>query len=569
MTTAAPEEGTAALPPDSLTTASGISPRARWAVMGAILLTLFLGSLDQTVVGTALPRIVTDLSGNNLYTWVVTAYLLSSTVTVPIYGKFSDVFGRKPMLLVGVGVFLAGSWLSGAAQNMVELIVFRAVQGLGAGALFPISLAVIGDLFSARERGRYQGLFGAVFGLSFIVGPFVGGWLTDNASWRWVFYVNLPVGIAALAVIAAVLPSLRGRPASIRDLDYLGIALFCLGVVPLLIGLTNKGQTNSSGRLYDWTDPSVGGLMAFGLVVLAVFAFQESRAREPILPLDLFRGRDYAASQVAVFVFAVGMFTAVIFLPRYYQAVRGDSATQSGYEIWPLLVGLIGGSIGSGQLISRIGRYKWILVVSTVPLMLGAFLMTHLTAGTGTWTLWWWMLLLGLGVGPSMAGFTVAIQNAVSLSRLGVATSNLTFFRQIGGSVGLAIADTVFASTFENKLPGALSARGVPSAVIQQLTARGQALTGVGDQSGALSRALPPQLQALVPHIVAGIQDALAAAVAQLFWITLIAGAVGLVCTLLLGDVRLRGGQELRREAMAAGELPAAPASAGGAEAAS
>jgi EmrB/QacA subfamily drug resistance transporter len=538
--------------------------------MGAILLTLFLGALDQTVVGTALPRIVTDLSGNSLYSWVVTAYLLSSTVTVPVYGKFSDVFGRKPMLLVGVGLFLAGSWLSGLSQNMTELIAFRTVQGLGAGAIFPIALAVIGDLFSARERGRYQGLFGAVFGLSFIIGPFVGGWLTDHVSWRWVFYVNLPVGIAALAVIATVLPSLGRRQSSLLDLDYPGIALFCLGVVPLLIGLTNKGQTNSSGALYDWTDLSVGGLILAGLAVLAVFVFVESRAREPIVPLDLFRSRDYAASQAAVFLFSAGMFTAVIFLPRYYQVVRGDTATQSGYEIWPLLVGLIGGSIGSGQLISRIGRYKWILVVSTVPLIVGAYLMTHLSAGTDTWTLWGWMFLLGLGVGPSMAGFTVAVQNAVRLDRLGVATSNLTFFRQIGGSSGLAVADTVFASTFTDRLPGALSARGVPSAVIKTLEGQGQALTGVGSNAAILARALPPQLQALVPQILAGIMDALAAAVAQLFWITLAAGLLALVCTLVLRDTRLRGGQELRREAMDAsqGPLPA-PAAAAGPEAAS
>ncbi len=426
--------------------------------MGAILLTLFLGALDQTVVGTALPRIVTDLNGNGLYSWVVTAYLLSSTVTVPVYGKFSDVFGRKPMLLIGVGIFLAGSWLSGFSQNMAELIAFRTIQGLGAGAIFPIALAVIGDLFSPRERGRYQGLFGAVFGLSFIVGPFVGGWLTDNASWRWVFYVNLPIGIAALAVIATVLPYSRGRRASVLDLDFVGIALFSLGVVPLLIGLTNKGQTDSRGILYDWTDPRVGGLMLVGLVILAVFAVVEARTKEPIVPLDLFRNRDYAASQVAVFLFAAGMFTAVIFLPRYYQAVKGDTATQSGYEVWPLLVGLIGGSIGSGLLISRIGRYKWIIVASTLPLIAGAYLMTHLTASTDTWTLWGWMFLLGLGVGPSLAGFTVAIQNAVPLDRLGVATSNLTFFRQIGGSVGLAVADTVFASTFTNGSP-ALSRR--------------------------------------------------------------------------------------------------------------
>src|SRR3981081_4444869 len=259
------EPTTAPAPPAS------ISPGARWAVLGAILLTLFRGALDQTVVGTALPRIVTDLNGNSLYSWVVTAYLLSSTVTVPVYGKFSDVFGRKPMLLVGVGLFLLGSWLSGFSQNMTELIIFRALQGLGAGAIFPIALAVIGDLFSARERGRYQGLFGAVFGLSFIVGPFVGGWLTDNVSWRWVFYVTLPVGIAALAVILYVMPSLGRRGASALDLASTGTALYCHGVIPLLIGLTNKGQTDSSGRLYDWTAPAVGGLILVGLVVLTVF----------------------------------------------------------------------------------------------------------------------------------------------------------------------------------------------------------------------------------------------------------------------------------------------------------
>src|ERR1700730_11265264 len=554
MATTTTEPTTAPAPP------AGISSGARWAVLGAILLTLFLGALDQTVVGTALPRIVTDLNGNGLYSWVVTAYLLSSTVTVPVYGKFSDVFGRKPMLLIGVGIFLVGSWLSGLSQNMAELIAFRALQGLGAGAIFPIALAVIGDLFSARERGRYQGLFGAVFGLSFIVGPFLGGWLTDNASWRWVFYVNLPIGIAALAVIATVLPYSRGRRASVLDLDFLGIALFSLGVVPLLLGLTNKGQSDSRGVLYDWTDPRVGGLMLVGLVILAVFAVVEARTKEPIVPLDLFRNRAYAASKVAVFLFAAGMFTAVIFLPRYYQAVKGDTATQSGYEVWPLLVGLIGGSIGSGLLISRIGRYKWIIVGSTLPLIAGAYLMTHLTASTDTWTLWGWMFLLGLGVGPSLAGFTVAIQNAVPLTERQRATSNLTFFRQIGGSVGLAVADTVFASTFTDKLPGALTARALPAPIVHQLVPQGQALAGVGGASGSLAQALPPQVGPLLPQIQAGIKDALAASVAELFCITLVAGLLAPAWALVLRAVTLRSGQERRRESLDAEEpAPAAP----------
>src|ERR1700736_6281693 len=249
-----------------------LASRQKALIMVAIMLGLFLAALDQTIVGTALPRIVTDLAGNNLYTWVVTVYLLTSTVTVPIYGKLSDVYGRRPLLLIGIAVFLVGSALSGLSQSMGELIIFRGLQGLGAGAIFPIALSVIGDLFSPAERGRYQGLFGAVFGLSFIVGPFVGGWLTDNASWRWVFYVNLPIGIAALAVIATVLPYSRGRRASVLDLDFSGIALFSVGVVPLLLGLTNKGQTDSRGVLYDWTDPRVGGLMLLGIVILAVFA---------------------------------------------------------------------------------------------------------------------------------------------------------------------------------------------------------------------------------------------------------------------------------------------------------
>ena len=333
----------------------GLHPRKKLTILGAILLTLFLASLDQTVVGTALPRIVTDLDGANLYAWVVSAYLLSSTITVPIYGKFSDVFGRKPMLMIGVCLFLLGSWLSGASQTMQQLVAFRSVQGLGAGALFPLVMAIIGDLYSPRERGRFQGLFGAVFALSFIVGPLIGGWITDHVSWHWVFYVNVPFGIASLAVLAITLPGIGHRRASIRDLDYLGIAVFTAGVVPFMLGLTNKGNVSSSGQLASWTDLNVGGLIVLGLAVLVVFLLVEARAKEPIIPLDLFRLRDYSVSMAAVFVFGIAMFAAVIFMPRFYQTVRGISATQSGYYIWPLLVGLMGGRVDREQLVERLG----------------------------------------------------------------------------------------------------------------------------------------------------------------------------------------------------------------------
>ena len=533
-----------------------IEPRARGAVLGAILLTLFLSALDQTVVGTALPRIVTDLNGVSLYSWVVTAYLLSSTITIPVYGKFSDIYGRKPMLLIGVALFLVGSWLSGVSQNMTELISFRAVQGLGAGAIFPVSLAIIGDLFTARERGRYQGLFGAVFGLSFIVGPLIGGWITDHISWHWVFYVNVPFGIAALAVLLAALPNPGRRQASARDLDYVGIALFSAGVVPLLLGLTNKGMADSSGQQYGWTELRVGGLILLGVVILALFVFAESRAKEPIVPLDFFRGRDYSMSMAAVFLFGVAMFTAVIFMPRFYQTVRGASATASGYEIWPLLVGLMGGSIVSGQMISHFGRYKWILTGATVILIAGAFLMTRLTAGVSDWALWGWMFLFGLGLGPPLAGFTVAIQNAVRLDQLGVATSTLIFFRQVGGSVGLAIADTVFASSFSSQLPKSLTARGVPQQLAEQITRLGGALQGVGNAGSLLQHALPAQLHPLIPNILAGINDAFAISVANLYWISLAAAGLALLCTLALRDLRLRGAAELRQQ-LASAPTPA------------
>src|SRR5215831_16022585 len=519
----------------------GLHPRKKLTILGAILLTLFLASLDQTVVGTALPRIVTDLNGASLYAWVVSAYLLSSTITVPIYGKFSDVFGRKPMLMIGVCLFLLGSWLSGASQTMQQLVAFRAVQGLGAGALFPLVMAIIGDLYSPRERGRFQGLFGAVFALSFIVGPFIGGWITDHVSWHWVFYVNVPFGIASLVVLAITLPGIRSRGASARDLDYLGIALFTAGVVPFMLGLTNKGNVSSTGQLASWTDVDVGGYIVLGLAILVVFLFVESRAKEPIIPLDLFRLRDYSVSMAAVFVFGIAMFAAVIFMPRFYQTVRGISATESGYYIWPLLVGLMGGSIGTGLLISKLGRYKWLMVSGAAVMLLGGFLLTHLTAGISDWQLWLWLLVLGLGIGPAMAGFTVVVQNAVPRPRLGVATSTLTFLRQIGASVGLAAAGSVFSSSFANRLPASLAAQGVPQQLIAPLVKLSGALQNVGNGRALLEQLLQGPLQALIPKVIAGANDALALAIGDLFWITIVAGALGLVCTLILRDRPLRG----------------------------
>jgi EmrB/QacA subfamily drug resistance transporter len=525
--------------------ARSLPSRQKALIMVAIMLGLFLAALDQTIVGTALPKIVTDLAGNNLYTWVVTVYLLASTVTVPIYGKLSDVYGRRPLLLIGVGLFLLGSALSGLSQSMGQLIVFRGIQGLGAGAIFPIALAVIGDLFSPAERGRYQGFFGAVFGLSFIIGPFLGGFLTDSISWHWIFYVNLPIGIAALVVMATQLPNTGNtRGVRVRDLDYLGILVFSAAAILLLLGLTNKGLTDSSGQLYDWLSPSVLYYMVAAAILTVGFVVIEHFAKEPIIPLDLFRNRSYSVINVATFFVAFGFFSAIIFLPRYFQAVQGLSATASGYRTWPLMLGLILSSTLSGILVSRTGKYKRMLLGSMALLTLGMFLLTRLQVDTGYWTLSLWMLIAGLGVGPSFSVTTVALQNAVPLRRIGVATSNLTFFRQIGGSVGLAIAGSIFAVAFASQLPASLSKAGVPAPIVAQFAqgsgAATNSLTGVGDLATQLSTTLPAQAKPLIPRITAGIQDDLAGSIAGLMWLGTAASLVALLFTAWLPELPLR-----------------------------
>jgi EmrB/QacA subfamily drug resistance transporter len=551
----------------------GIDPRARMEILFAILLGLFLSALDQTIVGVALPHILTDLSGIELYTWVVTIYLLTATISGPIYGKLSDQFGRKWLLLFGVSVFLVGSALSGLSQSMLQLILARGLQGLGAGALFPISLAIIGDLFTPRERGKYQGLFGAVFGIAALVGPALGGFLTDSISWHWVFFVNLPVGVVALFIIWRLLPAHLGAGVS-RKIDYLGAAVFTLALIPILIGLTNF-------QTMDWTNPWVGGLIALGLVVGVVFIWVEWRAAEPILPLDLFRIRSYTVSMIAVFLASFGFFAAIIFLPLWYQAVEGDSATASGYQLLPLLAGLILSSIISGQLVSRTGRYKWLIVGALLLVSVGMLLMTNIRTDTPAPALWVWQFIAGVGIGPTMAVFTIIIQNAVPWQKLGVATSNMTFFRQVGGTVGLALAGTIFGSAIRTQAPvqiaNQLQAAGVPTAQIQQLSSQMSfsgdqfsQLTGVGDIGASILAQVPEQFRAmvqpLIEPIVRGIHDAFSLAIADTMWLAVGAAILAALATLALHELPLRSTVHAdspyarRQAAEGAGPAEAAPA---------
>ena len=519
-----------------------VDQRARMEILGAVLLTIFLSALDQTVVGTALPRIVTDLSGNELYVWVVTVYLLAATVTGPIYGKLSDQFGRRPMMMIGVSLFLAGSLLCGLSQEMWQLIVFRGIQGLGAGAIFPIALAVIGDLFSPRERGKYQGLFGAVFALASILGPALGGFLTDTISWHWIFLINLPLGLVALAVLWRLLPAVR-HPEVVQRIDYLGETVFAAAIIPFLLGLTNA----QSG---DWSDPQVGGLILIGLLLGAVFVWIESRAIEPILPLELFRNRTVTASIVATFLITFGFFGGVIFLPRWFQFVLGSSATESGYQMLPLMIGVMASSIVSGQVVARTGRYKWMTVGAMALASLGLYLMTGLRADTDVTTVWIWMLLAGIGIGPSFAIFTIVVQSAVEGRILGAATSALTFFRQVGGSVGLALAGAIFGSSLTAEAPRQLTTAGVPQPLVDGFTAaRGSIegeLTGVGVDLGAqiLGAVTPAQRSMIEPfigQIVDAIHQAFSIAIANALWLGL-AGALTstVIIALFVPELTLR-----------------------------
>jgi EmrB/QacA subfamily drug resistance transporter len=518
--------------------------RTRIEILIAVLLGIFLAALDQTIVGTALPHIVTDLNGNDVYTWAFTSYLLTATISGPIYGKLSDIFGRRPIFLFGVAVFLLGSMLCGLSGDMFQFIAFRGLQGLGAGALFPVALAIIGDIFAPSERGKYQGYFGAVFGLSSLIGPALGGLITDNVGWHWIFYVNVPIGAIVLYVIWRTLPTHRERDAD-RHIDYMGAAVFVVALVPILIGFTNKQSA-------EWTDPQVGGLIALGLFFVAVFVWVESRAKEPILPLELFRIRAFTASVIAFFLAAMGFFAAVVFLPRWYQVVAGASATESGYQILPLLLGLIVSAVGAGQLVARTGRYKTLIVAALAMLAFGLFLLTNLRADTPGPLLWLWMLVAGVGIGPTFAVFTLVVQNAVPVRELGTATSSVTLFQQVGGTVGLAIVGSIFGDTFLQEVPPRLEAAGVPSQFAQEFASGGtdalNQLGGVGDLGasilGQVPEALRDQVAPLIDGMVSAIYEAFSIATASTFVVGIVSALIALVIVLVVMPAGRMGERE-------------------------
>jgi EmrB/QacA subfamily drug resistance transporter len=419
-------------------------PRRLGVILSALMLAMVLASLDQTIVSTALPTIVGDLGGLNHLSWVVTAYLLASTVSTPLYGKLGDQFGRKRLFLAEIVIFLVGSALCGAAHTLNQLIAFRALQGIGGGGLMVGAQAVMADVLPPRERGRYSGYFGAVFGVTSIAGPLIGGFFVDNASWRWVFYVNLPFGILALAVISIVLKTPAQKVQ--HQIDYLGSALLAAAVTCIVL-LTTWG-----GTTYAWGSTTILTMVVASVLLVLAFVFVEGRAAEPVIPLTLFRKRVFAVSSGVGFIVGFALFGVITYLPQYQQVVRGASATASGLQLFPLMGGLLIASIGSGQIISRTGRYKMFPVIGTAILAVGMYLLSHLGVHTSVLKSGAFMAVTGLGLGLTMQVLVLAVQNSVAPRELGTATSAATFFRSIGGSIGVS----VFSAIFNNKMTGNL-----------------------------------------------------------------------------------------------------------------
>ncbi len=478
-------------------------------IFGALMLVLLLASLDQTIVSTALPTIVGDLGGLTHLSWVVTGYLLSSTIVGPLYGKLGDLYGRKTLLQGAIVLFLIGSALCGIAQDMTELIAFRAVQGLGGGGLMVVTLAVVGDIFPPRQRGRYQGLFGAVFGVSTIVGPLLGGFFVDNLSWRWIFYVNLPIGALAFAVIGA---SFHTQGAHVRHrIDYLGAAVLAGGLSAVVL------FTSLGGTTYAWDSRPIILMMVAGGILLAVFPFVERRASEPILPLELFRNRVFAVTSAVGFIVGLALFGAITYLPLYLQVVKGQSPTSSGLTLTPLMGGLLVTSIVSGQMISRYGRYKPFPIAGTAIMTGAVYLLSRLAVHTPLSQTIVAMVILGLGLGMVMQVLVLAAQNAVEYRMLGVATSGSTLFRQVGGSIGVSAFGAIFANRFGTEL----AARLPPGAHIPT------------SANPAVVRHLPPAIR--TPYI-----DALAAALQPVFVTATGIAFLAFLLTWLLREVPLR-----------------------------
>ena len=479
-------------------------------VFGALMLGMFLAALDQTIVSTALPTIVGDLGGLNHISWVVTSYLLASTASTPLYGKLGDMYGRKPVFLAAILIFLAGSMLSGLSQTMGELIAFRALQGVGAGGLMVSAQAIIADIVPPRDRGRYMGLIGSVFAVASVAGPLLGGFLVESINWRWVFYVNMPIG--AVAVLVVIFRLHLRTPPQRHTIDWLGAALLTAGVSAIIL------VTTWGGDEYAWGSPSILALAAGGVLLLALFVAHERRAAEPIIPPSLFRSSVFRVASTIGFVIGLAMFGAIVFIPLFLQLVYGVSPTSSGLRMLPLMAGLLVASVTSGRIITRLGRYKAFPIAGTAVTTLGLLLLSRLEVGTQPWLASVYMLVVGLGIGLVMQVLVLAVQNDAPARNIGVATSTATFFRSMGGSLGVALFGAIFASRLGEELARIPGASGL--------------------SGGANLR--PDQVHALPPVVRHDFLLAFVDALQPVFLVGAAITAIGFVLAWMLREVPLR-----------------------------
>ena len=502
------------------------------SVLIGVMLGMLLAALDQTVVGTALPHIVASLGGLEHYAWVATAYLLASTVSIPLYGKLSDIYGRRFFFIGGMVIFLIGSALSGTSQDMTQLIIYRAIQGLGAGALMPLAIAIIGDIFPPSERGKWQGLITAVFGLATIVGPIIGGAITDNWGWRWVFYVNMPVGAIAIVTAGIVMPKTLFRKQ--HTIDYLGAAALVACAVPLLLGFS------WAGTQYAWNSWQVILMFAISAVMLVVFTLIEMRAAEPIINPRLFKNSIFLVSTLAMFLLAAGMFGAILYLPLFVQAVTGNSATNSGIILMPMMLGFMFSSVVGGQLLSRTGRYKILAIYGFAVASLGMFMLSRMAANTGNGQVSLNMVVTGLGMGVMMSLFTIVVQNAFPFRLLGEVTAGLTFFRSIGSTIGVAVMGTIMTNSFQSALQSNLPsnvARFVPPSLQNpQVLLDPGTLAALQHQFARLGA----QGQVLFHDFFEVVKSSLATGIDNIFLLGFIVMLLGLVSVFFLREIPLR-----------------------------
>ncbi len=504
-----------------------------------VLLAMFLGSLDQTIVGTAMPRIVSDLGGFTHYTWITISYMIASTVTVPITGKLLDIYGRKKIYITGLGIFIMCSLLSGLSQTMTQIIIFRGLQGIGGGIMMANAFTLIGDLFPPGERGKYQGIMSGVFGLSSIIGPPLGGFLTDTLSWHWIFFINIPLGLIIIVLFVIYFPDVYANLGR-QKVDYPGVVMLILTVVPALLALSWGGVE------YSWLSIEIIGMFTFSIIMGVAFIIVERLSQNPIIPLSLFRNRIVAVSEMVIFFSGVGMFGSIIFIPLFFQGVLGVSATMSGSFLTPMMLGMVGGSFISGQLLSRAGgHYRIQGAIGLAIMAVGMYLLSRMSIETSYASAVVNIVITGLGLGIIMPLYTIAVQNAVPYEVLGTATSSTTFFRSIGGSVGLAIFGSVmnnrFSMSFMDNLPSSVKSI-IPMARLDLLIHNPQVLVSGAAQTQLknIFETLGEQGIVIYEQVLLLLRQSLDSALSEVFLVGVVVIVIAFFINLFIKEIPLR-----------------------------